>query len=355
MSNQKRRKRILRPWARMCLICILAFFMLISTTLIYYGKNPTDKSIPSYTYNTKGDVKYKVYLKNNEFYEEEYLDENKQYPSELIDYIDIDYSYNMNGSRTANFNYSYDIIATIIGEYENSSSGRSELWKKKYTIKENQNKSLFDTTAFNVNENVKIKYTDYNKIVSNFKTKFRLAIDAYLNVKLKINYKTTIPSINASELKKDVIELNIPLTSSTVSISKNCNKANMCPKSDSKQLSKKNIHYENKKYIMTGFILLVIGSILTLLSLPALFTTNKSLYNKLLSKLMKNYSEIIIEVESLPDFNDLEVLDVKTFEDMVDIEEEIKSPIIYYEVMPNTESWFVIVTDKYVYKYTLTK
>ena len=40
---------------------------------------------------------------------------------------------------------------------------------------------------------------------------------------------------------------------------------------------------------------------------------------------------------------------------MVDIEEEIKSPIIYYEVERNNESWFIIVTDKYVYKYTLVK
>ena len=47
--------------------------------------------------------------------------------------------------------------------------------------------------------------------------------------------------------------------------------------------------------------------------------------------------------------------DVKNFEDMVDIEEEIKSPILYYEVEEGSEALFTIVNDNYMYRYILKK
>ena len=214
----------------MSLICILAFLLLISFLLIYNGKHPSENSLPDYHYSTNSDIKYKVYLKENDFYEEDYLEENKQYPSELIKYIDVDFSYLFNGSKMTDFNYSYDVIATIIGEYENTSSGKSELWKKKYTLLEPQNKIVSNSTTFDIKQNIKINYDDYNKIVNNFKTKFRLAIDAYLNVKVKINYDGEIKHLNSNVSDIDVLELNIPLTSSTVSLTKNCQGDTTCPK-----------------------------------------------------------------------------------------------------------------------------
>lgn len=323
MSNKKK-KRILKPWARMILICILAFLLLISILLIYNGKNPSDDSMPSYNYKTNSDIKYKVYLNQNDFYEEEYLTEDKQYPAELINYIDIDFSYLFTGSKKSNYNYTYDVVATIIGEYENTSSGRSELWKKKYTLLEAQNKNIGNTTTFDINQNIKIKYNDYNKVVNEFKSKFRLAIDAYLNVKVKINYDNEIIDLNSNVSNIDTLEVNIPLTSSTITINRLCNGDAICPKELNKKLNKTALNYVNTKFVTTGYIILIVTIMLTILSIPSLLTTSNSYYSKRLNKLMKGFSEIIIEVESLPDFSGLEILDVKTFDDMVDIEEEIK-------------------------------
>ena len=42
-------------------------------------------------YTNNHSTKYKVYLKENNFYESDYLEENKVYIASLIDYVDIDY------------------------------------------------------------------------------------------------------------------------------------------------------------------------------------------------------------------------------------------------------------------------
>ena len=70
---------------------------------------------------------------------------------------------------------------------------------------------------------------------------------------------------------------------------------------------------------------------------------------------MKTYSEIIVEVDSPHSFDGLEVIDVKNFDDMVDIEEEVKSPILHYEIQKGVQSMFTIIKDGYVYRYMLTK
>ena len=40
---------------------------------------------------------------------------------------------------------------------------------------------------------------------------------------------------------------------------------------------------------------------------------------------------------------------------MVDIEEEIKSPILFYEIKKGSESIFTIVNGSYIYRYMLKK
>ena len=133
MSKQSSAKKrlILKTWVRVVLFITLSFLLALSIFVVYKGKNPSKDNIDSYNYRTNSNIDYKVYLFENNFYEEKYLGMNKQYTSALIDYVDIDFDYLFNGSGKANINYTYDITATIVGEYENTSNGKDEIWKKK--------------------------------------------------------------------------------------------------------------------------------------------------------------------------------------------------------------------------------
>lgn len=348
MQKVKKGKRlVLKKWVRVVLLFILLFFACISAFLILTGLFSEDDLKPLYSYNLKRNVDYKVYLHENSFFEEEYLEKGKQYTTQLIDYIDIDFSYIYSGSDLADLNYYYDIKATIIGEYENTSNGKQELWNKKYTLLDNKSKQILNTTQFNINENLKINYSEYNKVVNDFKTKFKLSIDAYLNIKLNIKYDGKVKD-NGKEINgTDILEINIPLSKSTINIEtkyEEDNSKNIMPDvTDLKEMEK----------VYIGIVILIIDILAFIMLFNKIFINKKSYYLKTLDKIMKDYSEIIVESSTNLNYDDLEILDIKTFEDMVDIEEELKSPIMMYEYIKNQESWFVVVNGNYAYRYIL--
>lgn len=347
-NNMKKRKLVLKKWVRVFIASALFFFACLSLFLILTGLFPKQDNTPYYSYNIKRNIDYKVYLKENNFFEEEYLGKGKQYTSELIDYIDIDLNYLFNGSAVTNMNYDYDVTATIIGEYENTSSGKSELWTKKYRLLETQNKRLYDTTLFDINQNLKIDYADYSKVVNSFKKQFKLAIDAYLNVKLNISYKGTIQK-NKQEVKgTDKLEINIPLSKATMNIETKYDEES------NKNLIPTISQLRNMNKVYTGVVILIITGVMLFASYDKIFISEKTYYIKVLNKILKAYGDIIVEVSNTMNFEGLEMLEIKNFDDMIDIEEELKSPILMYETKEGMECYFIVVNDKYAYVYVLS-
>ena len=94
VDNQLKRKRTI--FSYFCAIIVLTVFVL-SLVLAFINQNK-----PYYiNYNEKGTVEYKVFLKENEFFQKDYLKENNQYIASLIDRI------------TANFNYVLEMTEDV--------------------------------------------------------------------------------------------------------------------------------------------------------------------------------------------------------------------------------------------------
>lgn len=349
MKGKTKEKYRLKLWVRVGIFTTFVFIMAISSFIIYIGRHPSMKRRVNYNYSIDEKLDYQVYLKENDFYEEKFLGEGKQYATEIIDYINLDFNYNFNGSSIADIDYSYDITATIIGEYENTTNGNAELWKKNYVIKNLEEKNIEKGTSFNINENIKIDYSKYSKVVESFISKFRIPIDAYLDVKLNVVYSSELGKNTGLDRKRDQLEIKIPLAKTTIKIDKNIKEHR------TEKLNNNDLVEENKPLIRFGLGLCLISLAIFLLLSPQVFISSKTYYEKTLKKIMRDYAEIIVEVDFPPDPDGVEVIDVKNFDDMVDIEEEIKSPILYYEIEKDAESLFTITTDKYIYKYNLRK
>ena len=45
--------------------------------------------------------------------------------------------------------------------------------------------------------------------------------------------------------------------------------------------------------------------------------------------------------------------DIKNFEDLINIEEELRIPILFYELEKDDEAWFIITTETQAYRYIL--
>ena len=62
-------------------------------------------------YIEKSNIDYKVYLKENNFYENEYLEKDKVYVASLIDKILIDFKYDFDIEKENDLAFKYDVIA----------------------------------------------------------------------------------------------------------------------------------------------------------------------------------------------------------------------------------------------------
>lgn len=341
-----KKHRSLKTWVRVVIVAILVFTMFLSIYLIYTGKNPNEEKIKGYVYDIDENIEYKVYLKENDFFEEEYLTEGKQYTTQVIDYVDIDFKYTYSGSANALNNYRYQIIGTLKGEYENTDNGNAELWKKNYVLLDTKEINTTDA-GFTVNQNVKIDYSKYSRIVDNFKTKFKIAIDAYMDVKLLVVYENKLAGTSSVVSGSDAMSVKIPLSKATIKIDKQLEEHR------SKKLTEENLLKPNSLKIKTGMILGGISLIIFILVSPKVFASKKTLYVRKKEKIMKSYSEILVTTDTLPDLQEMEILTINDFDDMVDLEEELKSPILVYEPYENKECWFIVINDKYAYRYVL--
>lgn len=347
MRIKKTKKLVFKKQIKFILFALLIFFAAISFYFLYNYYNPKEVITNRYNYKTEPNVTYKVYLKENEFYEEKYMPSGKQYAADLIDYIDIDFSYLYSGSDLASMNYDYDVEATIVGEYDNTDSETPVLWTKQYNVLDKQTKNTKSKAGFNIKQNVKVNYDDYNNVVANFREEFKLAILAHLNVKLNINYSGKVDKNGKEITGSDVIELDIPLSRTTVAIDKKI------PVSIDKYLDMEIDDENDKAYMYIGYFVAVLDLIVLVLFFDKIFSGNKNPYIKKLDKILKDYADITIRIVNGISFEDKELIEITNFNDMLDIEEEFNSPIMVYEKVENRETWFIVINDNYAYRYIL--
>ena len=74
---------------------IVIFIML---SMIFLKNALATKKYTSLYYNEKSNLDYKVYLKENPYFDEPYLGKGNQYIATLIDYVDVTFNYNFNAS-----------------------------------------------------------------------------------------------------------------------------------------------------------------------------------------------------------------------------------------------------------------
>lgn len=331
------------------IVFILSLFSLIMSlfTIIDCFKNQKYETDIKYIYDIKNDLEYKVHLYENSFFEEPYLEMDKNYTAKLIKNIDVEYTSDFNISKYTNMTYDYMVKATINGKYQNNNNGLdNSLWTREYTIVDYKNVVLSNKTENVIKIPVTIEYPFYKNYVTEFQKQMRLDIDAVLDVILYINYTFYV---DGDKVMQDVeMHLNIPLTDPIFEISKNIpdpvHEVVFAP-------SKLKLN----KVKLFGSIALFLGSLIGFVLLFNLTfkIKKKSIYEQKIKRIFKDYGDIIAETINLPNLEESEILDIKEFVDLVDIEEELKIPIIYYQKVKNKEGWFILIHGKHIYRYIL--
>lgn len=351
MKKKEENKIILKQWFRVFLIIIVMAVMGTSIYMIVKALKPeqvTKKKLYSYTY--KGDMAYKVYLKPNNFFTTPYMDMNKQYISSIVDYIDVDTKYNFESTEDLDFTYNYSIVATARGMYEGTDGKKVDVWSKTYPIGQaEQNKGTGRNFSFA--KTVKVDYNYYNQVLTDFRNQFGLSIDARVDLTLKINVTGSLKGSGEQTLNEQKeMSLQIPLMVQAFRI-----KPDYVNSGGDTIYSKVDPNTEpDMPLLIAGCVVLLISLILFIkLVKSLLIVTRKSEYMLAVNKIMKEYADVIAETHNMPDLSKYDIVNIKNFNDMVDIEEELHSPIIYFELEENSKCVFLILSEKTAYRFLL--
>lgn len=332
-------------------ICIFFIILFISFICIVKSFNtPKEDMKILYAYNITRNSDYKVYLKPNNYIEQKYMGMNETYITDLVDYIDANFRYNYNVSQNATSKYTYKVVAVLNVEYYvTGSSQGTKLWSKEYTLVEPK-KLQIESNQININENVKIDFNSYNSEIKKFKEQFGLPIKSYLDVKLVVASEIDVAESNKIQKDDSAVNLKMDLNQQVFSILQ-----------DYEPIDKGQIIDEENISNVSNVILLTIGIILFAISAfgilniirKIIVADRKTDYEIALNRILKNYGDIVAEIVTPTETEGMKVIDVKNFDQLLDIEEEIRMPILFYEIVEGEEGEFTIIYDNIVYRYIL--
>ena len=303
------------------------------------------------SYNVSNAVDYRVNLLENDFYETTSLGRGELVPVTFIKDIVIDFSSYLSASKTINGNYSYDITGEIVAKAtDNGKEGSGgKIWSKRYPFTSGGN-SVNNNTGYSFQERITIDYGMYNDLVNQYKLQASVPMDVVLNVTMKVNSNGNAEGKVLNE--NSSVTVTIPLSVSTVMI-----------KSDAGEPSSKTlVNTEeipaNNNYVLLGISIgLMIGSLVVIVILLKglrKMTEDHSLMIKF-NRIMRDFNQVVIEIDELPMVKDAAVIEVKTFKDMLDIEKELHLPIMCAKAKDGvlTNNIFYIVNQNQIFKYRL--
>lgn len=337
-----KKKRLIVFFVAICLLISAGYY------LYKYSQN-VNKEI-NIKYEEKSNVDYKVYLKENSFFETPYLEKNRTYIASLIDYILIDYNYTFKIDEKLKGSYSYYIKGTVSANKNNSTEA---YWSKDYLLTEKVTKNYENTDEITISSETKINYQVYNNLLNDFKSQYGVTMDGLLNVSLVIENTIETDLIDRKILKSNDIDLNIPLTTLTIEVPIETNEQNNNGILISETVQQNVLYYTTMKYI--GYVCFAAAGVLLVIILYALLWASKyeNKYNKTLKRILKTYDNIIVNVQVLPSTDELNVIKVTSFDELIDAHGEIRQPINYYS--HEKGATFILINDSMAWRYDLVK
>lgn len=343
LVSQTKRRNIVFIFA--CLI-IIVFVFALSFFCIFVKRNENHYV----KFNESNKTEYKVYLKNNDFYKDNYLEEDKEYISTLIDYINANFKYSLNlDEKNVEYKYSYKIDADLNVKRKSSNN---YLYHETVNLVE---KKEVDTNRSNVsiNENIKIDYNYYNDIIKKFINIYSLDdINSNLIVKMYISVVGSCEEFEENANKESIISLSIPLASKVTGIELT---DNLMSGQNSVIQCKKNYNYVYI-FLILCIVCLLLDLLLVFITFKYIYTTRtaENIYEKELKKILNNYSSYIQKLNNDFNFKDYQLLRIDTFTDMLEIRDTIGQPILMRENKEKNGAYFVIPgISKILYVYRL--
>ena len=348
-KKSKRKRGIYLGYYSRLIFNVILFLSLVVTSYIFINKSIVIQEAKNVSYEEHGNTDYKVFLKDNIYYEDKYLDKNMSYIANLIDYISVDYNYNFKADTLFDGEYSYKIRADI--EILNAEN-KTLFFTKKYDLIKEKTFTIENQNEYNIVENIKIDYDHYNSLANGFKSSYGVDTESNLIIYLDIYRNIDQNSINNPNINgKGTIKLTIPLSEKAINI-----------KMDSMEINNKNVitslddyYLEDIKYLIIGIISLIVSLYLFIKIVKRLsrLSISPTDYDKTLKKILNQYDRLIVTTSSMPNLEKNNIIKLKEFVELLDAKDNLHKPIFFIEVTPHQKAYFFIQDDDKIILFTL--
>lgn len=348
-KKSKRKRGIYLGYYSRLIFNVILFLSLVVTSYIFINKSIVIQEAKNVSYEEHGNTDYKVFLKDNIYYEDKYLDKNMSYIANLIDYISVDYNYNFKADTLFDGEYSYKIRADL--EILNAEN-KTLFFTKKYDLIKEKTFTIENQNEYNIVENIKIDYDHYNSLANGFKSSYGVDTESNLIVYLDLYRNIDQNSINNPNINGNgTIKLTIPLSEKAINI-----------KMDSMEINNKNVitslddyYLEDIKYLIIGIISLIVSLYLFIKIVKKLsrLSISPTDYDKTLKKILNQYDRLIVTTSSMPNLEKNNIIKLKEFVELLDAKDNLHKPIFFIEVTPHQKAYFFIQDDDKIILFTL--
>ena len=342
-------KNKLKKVDKLILVAVIsAMFSFLALNLARFGFRNYD--VREVKYNEDSKINYQVYLKPNDFFQDEFLPENMSYVTSLIDYIKLNFSYKLKFSNKVSGSYSYYIKGVTTANREDS---ESKFYTREYMLNDVKTESFDNTNNINVDETIDVDYDIYNDVLVNFRDEYGVQMDGNFRVVLVLEASIKDEVSGEEVTKKSEMEINIPLTTLTIEVPIEADNKSNDGVIISKKMEKQGIIYIAGRVLAIVCYFIAFITLLYFIYLTYLSFKLENAYSKKLKKILKVYDGIIVNVKKKPKIDENKVISVSSFEELIDAHGEVRNPINY--ITERDGALFLLVSESYIYSYKLKR
>jgi len=295
-----------------------------------------------YSYKSTGSIDYKVYLKPNTMYDEDYLGKDRYYISKYIDRIEMNFKYNYSANEVAGLDTEYNVTAYLQGLHGDENE---VLWSKKFVLLPDKVVRLEDSTA-EINFSLPVSLDNY------YSLKEVLFQESEVNAPVVLNVVFNVHTV--AQTKKGTVEdtvspnLSIPIGNTVIKIEGE-------PTATGENKISQIVKY--KMPVNKGLIFFLTGLAFALLVFIILVACSKTAeppdeYEKSVAGIFREYSDRLAGMEHTVSNKFSVVINISSIDDMVKIADEIGQPVFYYKADSNAErkiEFFVFDNNRVYY------
>ena len=354
MKN-KRKNELVMPKKNNAITYILFTIAIVITIILaeyFTTKKVDDIVLSQLNYFETASSNFKVYYQDGPFKDKDYYVCDDKHTdtcvTQFVDNIDATFNYFNSYSEDIEGEYSYYIKGTL----KVFEPGREEnvYWSPTYDLTDKETIGFNDENSYRISKSISIDYQKYLRDYNDYKSKSALSTNAKLIVEFIVKNDGEYPGLK-SIAHDAFITIEIPLSEQSFNITF----GNSVKPEEQKIV---NLEDNQAERIFTKIIaglcwVFVVFLTATLIIVYRNNLSKESLYSRKLRKILNTYDSIIVNVEALPKTNDLSVVNVTTFEELVDAQMEVRLPINFKEDTKKHIAKFVLVRNNLAWVYTL--